>query len=69
MVKSFSSSKFFDHDAINEVYPRIWMSGYGPSEDEKVINRLKITHILSVVPGARPLFAGKGVKYLIFSDI
>ena len=45
------------------------MSGYGPAEDLKVINNLKITHILSVVPAARAEFESKGVKYLIFNQI
>ena len=54
---------------IHEVFPRIYMSGYGPAEDYATIKSLKITHVRSVVPAARAHFASKGVKYLIFDDI
>ena len=68
MVKSFTGFSF-NPTAIDEVFPRIYMSGYGPAENEATITKLKITHILSVVPAARPEFASKGIKYLIFNDI
>ena len=59
----------YNKDSIDEVYPRVYMSGWGPAADEKVVDRIQITHIVSVFPGARPLFKNKGVKYLILNDI
>ena len=54
---------------IDEVYPRIYMSGYGPAKDWITIKSLAITHILTVTPYANPLFKEEGVKYLIFDEI
>jgi hypothetical protein len=69
MVQAMSGFSIGKKGEINEVYPRIFMSGYGPAEDETTFKALKLTHVLSVVPAARAHFASKGIKYLIFDDI
>ena len=56
-------------DNIDEVYDRLYMSGYMAAESWKTIERLGITHILSVTPGARAKFANKGIKYLLFTEV
>ena len=56
-------------DDIDEVYPRMYMSGWQAAENVSQIEKLGITHILSATPGAREKLASKGIKYLIFNDI
>ena len=46
---------------IDEVYPRIFMSGYGPARNWFLLQKHKISHILTVTPYAKPEFASKGV--------
>ena len=57
------------NDGINEVYPRVYMSGYGPAGNKAILKDNKITHILTVTPYAKPLFEKDGIEYLIFDEI
>ena len=45
------------------------MSGYVAADSWTKIEQLGITHILSIMPGARDKFAQKGIKYLLLTDI
>ena len=56
-------------DERDEVYPRIFMSGYGPAGEWENFKKFGITHVLAVVPRAGCNFEKEGVKYLVFDDI
>ena len=77
MVESYSSIKtansYFlrfsgnrrSEDDIDEVYPRIFMSGFSPAECWSTLKKCGITHILSVSGASKPKFESKGITYLI----
>ena len=56
-------------DDIDEVHPRIFMSGYAAADCWETLQRCGITHILTVTPHARPKFENKGIIYMILDDI
>ena len=56
-------------DERDEVYPRIFMSGYGPAKEWENFEKFSITHVLTVTPYADRHFEKDGVKYLVFEDI
>ena len=56
-------------DDIDEVHPRIYMSGYAPADCWATLQRCGITHILTVTPHARPKFEDKGIVYMVIDDI
>ena len=56
-------------DDIDEVFPRIYMSGYAAADCWATLERLGITHVLTVTPHARPKFEGKGIVYMVLDDI
>ena len=56
-------------DDIDEVYPRVWMSGYAAADSWETLQRCKISHVLTVTPHARPKFENKGIRYMIIESI
>ena len=54
---------------IDEVFPRIYMSGYAAADCWETLQRCNITHILTVTPYARPKFKNKGLKYMVLDEI
>ena len=56
-------------DARDEVYPRVFMSGYGPAKEWENFKQFGITHVLTVTPHAAKHFEKEGIKYLVFGDI
>ena len=55
-------------EQIDEVYPRMYMSGFGPADEEEVLNKHGITHIVSIIPCYTAPFPGK-YEYLVFDNI
>ena len=45
-----------EREDIDEVYPRIYQSGYGAAENYELIKKLGITHILCVAPFMKPKY-------------
>ena len=56
-------------DDLDEVYPRVFMSGFSPAECFSTLKRCGITHVLSVSPASQPKFASKGITYLLLDKI
>ena len=50
-VLKFSGNKRSDVD-IDEVYPRIFMSGFSAAENYSALRKCGITHVLSVSPAS-----------------
>ena len=55
-------------DKIDEVYPRIFMSGVFPTANLETLKKLKITHVVSIT-GAKELLKSSGIKYLSLKGI
>lgn len=56
-------------DDIDEVHPRIYMSGYAAADSWETLQRCGITHILTVTPHARPRFEDKGIVYMVLEEV
>ena len=54
---------------IDEVFPRIYMSGFKPADCWETLQRCGITHILTLMPSCRKKFKKQGIVYKVISDI
>ena len=54
---------------IDEVYPRVYMSGHSSAKHLQVLQSRNITHVVCVTAYARPHWEKEGIKYLIIEDV
>ena len=67
-VTSSSDMIRSNENDIDEVFPRMYMSGWKAAENWDLIEKLGITHILAATPGASKRFEHKGIKYILFTE-
>ena len=56
-------------DDIDEIFPRIFMSGDAPPACLETLLRSQITHILVVTRDSKPKFESQGITYLVLDEI
>ena len=70
MQNRFSRQEYRDpKDDIDEVFPRMLMSGYAAADCWETLQRCGVTHVLTVTPYCRPKYEDKGIVYLVLDEV